>query len=110
MLTAISNIDKLSGHAFNIGCGQKNSTSLLEVIKKIEALTGRECRYSFDDWRPGDQKYYISNTQRFQELTGWQPKVDIQQGLTLLHQWLIDSDSQHLSEPGESGKASNKFP
>lgn len=99
MLLAQKNIHRLAGKAFNIGGGAARSTSLLELIKRIEKLTGRPCTYTFDDWRQGDQKYYVTDTQRFRSLTGWQPNVHVDEGLRRLYQWLTLSVSADSSSP-----------
>ncbi len=88
MLRAHAQIDRLKGQAFNIGGGPGNSTSLLELLALIGSLTGQVPEYSLSDWRRGDQKYYVSDTRRFGELTGWAPTTGIQDGVTQLHQWL----------------------
>lgn len=88
MLLAHKHIDCTAGRAFNIGGGKDRSTSLLELIKRLESLTGRPCDYSFKQWRTGDQRYYVTNTDAFRELTGWQPRVGIEQGLEQLYGWL----------------------
>lgn len=103
---AQQHIAQLRGRAFNIGGGATNSSSLLEVIKRIEKLTGQDCRYSFADWRHGDQRYYVSNTQLFEQLTGWRPGTDIDTGLAQLYRWLCDeagtSHWTHVSSEGGS--------
>ena len=43
------------------------------------------------DWRPGDQRYYVSDTRRFKAATGWAPKVNVRQGVERLYQWLLES-------------------
>lgn len=91
MLAAHRHIGNLSGRVFNIGGGAANSTSLLEVLARIEKLTGEHCRYSFADWRVGDQKYYVSDTRQFTELTGWEPSTSIDEGLERLYQWVLDN-------------------
>jgi CDP-paratose 2-epimerase len=88
MQKAQANITRLSGQAFNIGGGVANSTSLLEIIARIEETTGHPCQYSFSDWRLGDQKYYVTDTQKFRDATGWQPTTSIEEGLQKLYQWL----------------------
>lgn len=90
MVTAQDNMTQLSGYAFNIGGGATNSTSLLEILQRTQALTGEHCHYTFADWRLGDQKYYVTDTGLFQHLTGWTPKVSIDEGLRLLHQWVAE--------------------
>jgi CDP-paratose 2-epimerase len=82
---------KLSGQAFNIGGGPAQAISLLELIELIAELHGENPVIHLADWRPGDQRYYVSDTRRFREATGWAPRVSVRQGLRLLYQWLIES-------------------
>lgn len=92
MQTAFAGMSRLTGRAFNIGGGAANSISLLELLPKIEAMAGRPCPYSLADWRQGDQKYYVTDTGLFRQLTGWQPATGIDAGLRQLHEWV----AQHL--------------
>jgi CDP-paratose 2-epimerase len=91
MLLARQNAERTSGRAFNIGGGPKNTTSLLELLEIIAQINGREPNVAFDDWRVGDQRYYVSDTRRFQSATGWRPKVGVRDGVARLHQWLLES-------------------
>jgi CDP-paratose 2-epimerase len=81
-------IGALSGCAFNIGGGPANTASVLEVLERIEAQTGNRLDIHFDDWRVGDQRYYVSDTASFSAATGWQPRVGLQEGITTLCEWL----------------------
>jgi CDP-paratose 2-epimerase len=85
---ALEQIDSVSGQAFNIGGGVDNAASLLEVIDQIRGLHGA-CAVSCSDWRPSDQRYYVSNTQKFQRATGWAPRVSVEQGIELLYDWVL---------------------
>jgi CDP-paratose 2-epimerase len=58
---AQKNIDRLSGQAFNMGGGAGNTVSLLELLQLIESVSGRKPDAAFHDWRPSDQKYYVSD-------------------------------------------------
>jgi CDP-paratose 2-epimerase len=112
MICAQHLMPALTGHAFNMGGGVENSTSLLEILARIERLTGRRCHYHFADWRQGDQRYYVSDTRLFQRLTGWQPTTDIDSGLRLLHEWLGTNTlppTQRLSMPPEEGVLHGKL-
>lgn len=90
-LLAEQHQDRLSGRAFNIGGGPENTTSLLELVQAIGRLHGRRPRVRFDDWRPGDQRYYVSDTRLFSRETGWKASVPVQAGVTRLYEWLIAS-------------------
>jgi CDP-paratose 2-epimerase len=92
MLLALWNIDRFTGQAFNMGGGASNTTSLLELLALIGDLTKRVPTVRFDAWRPGDQRYYVSNTQRFAALTGWSPRVSVREGVRALHDWLVATD------------------
>ena len=106
MLLAQDNMPRLSGKAFNIGGGANNSTSLLEILNRIQSLTGRPCHYAFSDWRLGDQKYYVTDTRLFRELTGWKPQVNIDAGLERLYKWV----STHLFDQQVENLAASSSP
>jgi CDP-paratose 2-epimerase len=88
LLLAQTHISVIAGEAFNIGGGPGNAISLLELIDLIGALHRQPPHVSFDAWRPGDQKYYVSDTQKFATVTGWAPKIRIQEGVHQLYTWL----------------------
>ena len=88
---AQQNIRTLSGQAFNIGGGLGNTVSLLDLIELLEALNGRRIPVRMKEWRPGDQRYYVSDTRTFKVATGWAPKVNVGLGVQHLHQWLLET-------------------
>lgn len=85
---AIENIEKVKGQVFNAGGGQDNTLSLLEFIAIIEKKLGHKIKYSFDDWRPGDQKVYISNTAKAKKILNWSPKFNVNEGIDALYEWV----------------------
>jgi CDP-paratose 2-epimerase len=88
LLLARRNIPKLSGQVFNLGGGPQNTTSLVELLDCIAELQGAQPAVSWGNWRPGDQRYYVSNFAKFQAATGWQPKRTMRDGVRQLHDWL----------------------
>jgi len=88
LLLAREQAHNLAGQAFNIGGGAMNAISLLELIALMASLEGVAPRMEQGDWRPGDQRYYVSNFSKFQAATGWTPKVSIERGVGRLHAWL----------------------
>jgi CDP-paratose 2-epimerase len=80
-----------AGQAFNIGGGPPNAISLLELLERIGELLGRPAEVRHDDWRPGDQRFYVSDTSRFTRATGWRPTVGINEGLRRLSGWLAEA-------------------
>jgi CDP-paratose 2-epimerase len=93
-LLAREHISELAGQAFNIGGGAKFSASLLEVVQQIRNLHG-SCDVKFDDWRPSDQRYFVTNTGKFHSATGWAPRVDIAQGVANLYAWATQQRKTH---------------
>ena len=91
-LLAQANADRLAGRVFNIGGGPENTVSLLELIDLIDLLEGERPRVLFSDaWRPGDQRYYVSDTRAFQAATGWAPDVSVRDGVSRLYTWLREN-------------------
>ena len=85
---AQDNMERLSGQAFNMGGGPENTISLLEFLDAIEEMHGEKPDVSFGDWRPGDQRYYVSDTTKFRNATGWEPRYSARTGIEALYGWL----------------------
>jgi len=80
--------------------------SLLELMDMIGHLNGRQPEYQFQDWRPGDQRYYASDKRRFRNATGWSPKVRAHAGTKKLYLWLRESQPKaHAKQPHGSSVA-----
>jgi CDP-paratose 2-epimerase len=88
---ARDHIDEVSGHAFNIGGGPSRATSLLELLELLEPICGGRINLRHEAWRTGDQRYYVSDTRRFQAATGWRPETSVADGVQRLATWLIES-------------------
>ncbi|HEY0009632.1 MAG TPA: NAD-dependent epimerase/dehydratase family protein [Tepidisphaeraceae bacterium] len=100
-LTARAHMPQISGQAFNIGGGVNNTVSLLELLDAIESMNGRRPDVRFGPWRPGDQRYYVSDTAKMKKLTGWSPRVSVASGLSQLHQWLTENVATPSTLTGE---------
>lgn len=84
----IEKIEYCSGQIFNVGGGPNNSLSLIELIESLEIKSGKKLNYKFSDWRPGDQKIYVSDITKLKEILGWVPKTDLKTGLEKLYNWV----------------------
>ena len=77
---------------FNIGGGPSNTLSLLELVDLLEAKLGYRLEYRFDDWRPGDQKVFVSDIRRAARDLGWAPRVSPAAGIDAMLHWLSNGD------------------
>lgn len=84
---AIKNPKKVSGHIYNIGGGANEASSILGAIGRIEKIIGKKILYSFSEWRPGDQKVYISHIDKIKQSLGWEPNISFDKGLETLVRW-----------------------
>src|SRR4051812_14439694 len=87
-LAALDHIALVRGRVFNLGGGRANSVSLRELIDVMKRMIGNNVAYSFADWRPGDQPWYVTDTRALFTALGWKPKISLQDGLGSLHEWL----------------------
>lgn len=78
----------VAGRVYNIGGGPRNVLSLLELLAYINGRQRRKVPYGLADWRPGDQKIFVSDIRRAQAELGWTPKTDCSRGLELLYDWV----------------------
>jgi CDP-paratose 2-epimerase len=80
---------KIEKGVYNMGGGPENTISLLELLDIIEKKTGKEAEISFDDWRPSDQKVYISNISKAKKELEWEPKIRPEKGVEKLIDWVM---------------------
>ena len=98
---ALSHINQVGGRAFNIGGGPNNALSLLQVLDLIEDLHGARPHIEWGDWRPGDQKFYVSDTREFEKAVGWRAQTGVADGIARLYDWFsaargVEAPSKHL--------------
>jgi CDP-paratose 2-epimerase len=77
----------LAVEVFNMGGGPRFTLSLLELLEIIREETGIQPKVSYADWRPSDQKVYISDTRRAERMLGWDPQVSPREGVRRLIGW-----------------------
>jgi CDP-paratose 2-epimerase len=79
----ISALDKKASGVFNIGGGVENTISVIELIHKLRGDTIND-GITYHDWRPADQKVYISNINKAINILKWKPKISVDEGLNKL--------------------------
>jgi len=79
---------ELKSGVFNIGGGPNNTISLLEFIDMVEKKTGKPMNLNFREWRPSDQRVYISDIAKIKKSLGWKPAVGVEDGIERLIKWV----------------------
>jgi len=79
---------------WNVGGGKNNTTSLLELIKKLEFLLHKKISYSVLDWRADDQKVYVSNIRKAFDDLDWEPLTSFDRGLKNLFNWVKNHENE----------------
>lgn len=73
---------------WNLGGGMKNTLTLNEHLDGMKKLTDKRSDLIFENWRPLDQKCYISDIQPIKDQLEWEPKVDPSDGLRETTKWV----------------------
>lgn len=84
--------EKVQGQVFNIGGGPKNTISITRALNSIG-----NTQINYSDWRPSDQKYYVSDITKVSTLVGWEPQVSVEWGIEKLTTWV-----KELCQPSQS--------
>ncbi len=85
---AIANIKTAAGQIYNVGGGPQNVMSVwVDFGPILEKLVGHPISIKRGEWRPGDQKIYVSDIRKAQRELGWAPKVDVESGIRRLFEW-----------------------
>ena len=82
---------------FNTGGGPDNTLSLLELLQLISEMTGKSPEVRFAEWRPSDQKVYVSDITKLRDTLKWRPKVGIREGLSHVIDW-VAANKDRLAE------------
>ncbi|MBL8055872.1 MAG: GDP-mannose 4,6-dehydratase [Anaerolineales bacterium] len=86
---AVQHIDRAAGQVYNLGGGPERSLSIwTETRPLLEALAGRPLSVAYGDWRPGDQRVYLSDIRKAKAALGWEPQVAPAEGLRRLWEWI----------------------
>lgn len=76
---------------FTIGGGQENTISLLEFLDELYAILGKKPKVNFADWRPSDQKVYITDTTKLEKTLNWKIKTPVKEGIRKLAAWVQEN-------------------
>lgn len=95
-MAALRDIDRVKGRVFNLGGGAENAISLRQLLRHIEALTGRPVETRFEDWRAGDQRYFVADARAAHEALGLGAPKPWREGIAELAGWLAEARGLEL--------------
>ncbi len=88
----INNWSKVNSQVFNIGGGEKNSLSLLELTKLVNQVTDIYLPVLKDkNKRDGDIRIFISDNKKIQNTLGWKPNHDTKKIIHDIFRWIMDN-------------------
>lgn len=66
---------------WNLGGGTGNTLTLNQHLNIMERIEGKRSPVSYENWRPADQKCYVSDILPIKKDLGWEPRVSPEEGL-----------------------------
>ncbi|MHA6720604.1 SDR family NAD(P)-dependent oxidoreductase [Sphingomonas sp. RS6] len=91
-------IDTIAGRALNLGGGPANAVSLRTLLDHVEAIVGRPLDLRFDDWRAGDQRYFVADRRAAESALGLGDPTPWHDGVARLARWLADQRGIDMTE------------
>jgi CDP-paratose 2-epimerase len=87
-IKAAEEIKTIAGNAFNIGGGINNSSSLLELFSFLENELDIRMTYKQIPPRESDQRIFVADIRKAEELIGWQPLINKNDGIRKMIEWV----------------------
>lgn len=71
--------------AFNVGTGEGNS--VLEIVNKVQEITGKKFNPQKGETRQGDADKLIASTKKIKEILKWEPTHSLEDSVNSLVKW-----------------------
>ena len=85
--------DLFVNRSYNVGGGPDNSVSLQELTRICQTVTDNQILIrSIPDTRPNDLIWYVTDNRRITSLCGWKPEITVQQTVTDIASWIMDTN------------------
>ena len=95
----------IGGRAFNLGGGPANAVSLLQLVERLEVIVGRKVAVRFEDWRGGDQRYFVADSRRASRQLSLSEPTPWRTGLGRLSEWLASEMPKPSAQSRQSVEA-----
>lgn len=86
--TALENVDKVCGQAYNIGGTMEQSLSLLELFAMLNKMLNIDLEYTQLPVRQSDQKVFVADIGKITNRIGWKPQVTAKEGICEMVDWV----------------------
>ena len=86
-----------AGKAINVACGGR--WSLLQLVSRLDSILKSKSEIAFKERRAGDVKHSQASIVRAQELLGYNPAVDFDEGLKRTVEWYISNNESMSASP-----------
>lgn len=91
LLLQVAQQANIDGYTFNVGGGKAGATSLAELTKCCEEISGRAIRVDcIPTTRPADIPWYITDNALLARTIGWTPRHGLHTTLDDVARWLCD--------------------
>jgi len=87
----IAKSQDLKWGVFNMGGGVNFTISLIELLDLLKEYTNKQSQITFENWRPSDQKVYISDIQKAEKTLNWKPQVTPKEGVQNIVAWIDEN-------------------
>jgi CDP-paratose 2-epimerase len=71
--------------------------SVIDLVEVLEQRLQRRIPLRWDDWRPGDQRIYVSDIRKLEQALDWKPEIGISTGITQLIDWVAQNRTAFLA-------------
>mgnify|MGYP000872185426 CR=1 FL=1 len=86
---ATARIDQAAGQVYNVGGGAENQLSIWEEFRPLlEQMAGHPIPVVRGEWRPGDQRLYVSDIRKAAQELDWKPRISVGEGIDRLYRWV----------------------
>jgi nucleoside-diphosphate-sugar epimerase len=90
--------ERVAGRTFNIACGDR--ISLNALLDELRTLTGKAIEATYLPARPGDVLHSLADVAAARTELGYEPKVEVMEGLERSLAWYTESRRAQASVPG----------
>lgn len=71
---------------FNVGSG--SGTSIIELVQRIEQITGQSFQINWQPDRSFDCRYNVLDTSTIRQAIGWRPLMPLDEGIAITWKWM----------------------